>query len=303
MDGHSHIESWRCAHAAVREGGGLPSVRRHPAGNARPIADADLCVVVDAEPVAPAALAGARGRIGALHAAFDDHARSPLAGAPGIWGSWVTLTRVAINRSLWRAMSTCEWSRGMLSAMRYVPNLFCVPSNGDGRVCGVACTARRRSARCWQRGPSGGRRTGSSGSIGPTTRVSWSRSAKACTEGAPLVGRSGKSRSRNDWTSIRPIVPLVDRRRWTVWNPVRRSARKPTTKLTAQDLSCILPCWLPYRFWPWRGSQRLLLGATKQPSLPIPDPSRFSVPLFCSCPAFLFSTNGGFGVAHDIEYS
>ena len=48
-------------------------------------------------------------------------------------------------------------------------------------------TARRRSVPCWQRGRSSGRRTGSSGSIGsigPTTRESWSRSAKACTEGA-----------------------------------------------------------------------------------------------------------------------
>ncbi len=72
-------------YAVVREGGGLTSVRRRPAGNARPSADADLCVLVDAEPLA-SALAGARGRIGALHAALDDRACSPLAGAPGIWG-------------------------------------------------------------------------------------------------------------------------------------------------------------------------------------------------------------------------
>ena len=191
---------------------------------------------------------------------------------------WATLTRVAINRSLWRAMSPSGWSRGMLSAMRCVPNLFCVPRNGDGRVCGVTFTARRRSAPCWQRGRSSARRTGSSGSIGPTTRESWSRSAKACTEGAPLVGRSGKSRSRNDWASSRPIVPVVDRRRWAVSNPVRRPARKPTTRLTSQDLSCILPFWLLYRFWPWPTLLPLLLGAKKQPNLPIPDPSRFSVP-------------------------
>jgi hypothetical protein len=59
---------------------------------------------------------------------------------------------------------------GVLSAMRCVPNLSWVPRNGDGRVCGVNFTARRRSAPCWQRGRSSARRTASSGSIGPTTR-------------------------------------------------------------------------------------------------------------------------------------
>ena len=56
-----HILNRGVAHAVVREVGGLPSVRRRPAGNARPIADADLCLLVDAEPLASAALAGARG--------------------------------------------------------------------------------------------------------------------------------------------------------------------------------------------------------------------------------------------------
>ncbi len=173
---------------------------------------------------------------------------------------WATLTRVAINRSLWRAMSPSGWWRGMLSAMRGVPNLLSVPRNGDGRVYGVKFTARRRRVPCWQRGRSSGRWAGSSGSIGPTTRENWRRSANACTEGAALVGRSGQSRSRNDWASSRPIVPVVDCRRRAVSNPVRRPARTPTTRLTSRDLSCILPFWLLYRVWPCRGLLPLLLG-------------------------------------------
>ncbi len=162
--------------------------------------------------------------------------------------------------------------------MRCVPNLFYVPSNSDGRVCGVTFTARRRRAPCWQGGRSSGRRTGSSGSIGPTTRESSSRFAEACAEGARLVGRSGKSRSRNNWASSRPIVQVVKRRRWAVSNMVRRPARKPTTRFTSQDLSYVLPFWLLYRFWQSPGLLPLLLGARKQPNLPIPDPSRFAIP-------------------------
>ena len=65
--------------------------------------------------------------------------------------------------------------------------------------------------------------------------------------------------------------------RWFVSNPVRRPARKPTTRLTSQDLSCILPFWQVIVSG-FGGLRPLLLGVTRQPIYPIPDLPRFSLP-------------------------
>ena len=171
-------------------------------GNARPIADADLCLLVDAEPLASAVLAGARGRIARFmqrltithvrrrrergdmrgwgHIDQGRYQSFPVESDEHFWVVAGYVSAIGLRAQLVLRAEEWRWS----SLWRHV--------HGTAEAGFLLAT--------W---PIDGRRTGSSGSIGPTTRESWSRSAKACTESATLVGRSGKSRSRNDWASSR----------------------------------------------------------------------------------------------------
>jgi REP element-mobilizing transposase RayT len=81
---------------------------------------------------------------------------------------------------------------------------ICVPRNGDGRVCGVTFMARRRSVPCWQRGRSSGRRNGSSGSFGPTTK----RAGVAPPKRAPRAPLWSAGVAKADRETIGPRVGL-----------------------------------------------------------------------------------------------
>ena len=79
------------------------------------------------------------------------------------------------------------------------PISSCERRNGGGQACGNAVILREKSGRCWRRGRSICQRTGSSGSIKPTTRRNWKRFVGVCNEAAPLASRNGRRKSRNVW--------------------------------------------------------------------------------------------------------
>ena len=122
-------------------------------------------LLVDGEPLASAALAGARGRIGRFMRRLTiTHVRR--------WREHRGYARLGhIDQGRYQSFPVESdepfWVVArMLSAMRCVPRLFCVPRNGDGRVCGVTFTARRRRAlvdNVADRGAAGRGRAGQSG--------------------------------------------------------------------------------------------------------------------------------------------
>ena len=93
-------------------------------------------------------------------------------------------TKVDTSRSRWRATSIPGLWPDTLSATRCAPISSCERRNGGGQACGNAVILREKSGRCWRRGRSICQRTGSSGSIKPTTRRNWKRFVGVCNEAA-----------------------------------------------------------------------------------------------------------------------
>ena len=129
-NGFSRFKSRRRANAVVRESGRLPSIRAGFAGYSRSITDADLCVRGDAQPLAPAFVAGVRWRVGGLHATAVDHPCASLARTPppnhyhlspftGAMRDWAMSTKVNTSRSRWRARSISGLWPDTLSATRW----------------------------------------------------------------------------------------------------------------------------------------------------------------------------------------
>ena len=121
--------------------------------------------------------------------------RSPMCGAgnsTGAMSGWVMFTKVATNRSRWRATNISGSWPGMLNATPSVPIWSCERTSGAGRACGDAFMAPQMSDRCWRHGRSICRQTGSRRSIEATTRRNWKYFASVSSAVVPMGVPNGK---------------------------------------------------------------------------------------------------------------
>ena len=202
-NGVSRSQSRCCAHAGVREGRRLPGVRAGVERDAGRIADADMRLLPDAQPLAFACLARTRWRLGSVHAALDDYPRSPLAGEPALCRPGACLPRALQVVSGGGRRAFLGGRPVRRTQLRCAPTWFCVRRSGVGRVFGGVVVAAGRKSRSWPGGRWTCPRIGWSESTAPTTRRNWRRCGAASSAGGPTGRRNGSGDCQASGPGIR----------------------------------------------------------------------------------------------------